>query len=131
MELMIKLYTDKPSRIAIKYPKEYTAVKTYEEIISRHGKETFSLKIELARDKVHLVLQAEQTGGKITYKDVVYRTDQLKKLEMHAGQATGMQFVHIYSASNQLLIAKPFRKETFIAVSNVEVINPGYFGNVL
>ena len=131
MELMIKLYTDKPSRIAVKYPKEYTAIKTYEEIISKHRDEIFSLKIELAKDKVHLVLQAEQTGGRVTYKDLSYKTDQLKKVEMYTRQEMPLQFVHIYHESNQLLIAKPFRKETFITISHLEVINPGYFGNVL
>lgn len=126
MELMIKLYADKPSRIGIKYPKEYTAVKTYEEIISKHRNETFFLKIELAKNKVHLLLRTEQTGGKIVYKDLDYKTEQLKKLEMYMTQGAPLQFVHVYSESNNLLIAKPFRKQTFITISNLEVINPGY-----
>jgi hypothetical protein len=132
VELIIKLYSDKPSRIGVKYLKEYLAVKAYEELISKYPNETFSLKIELSKAKVNLFFLSEETGGRVIYKDLDYKIEQLKKLEAYISSEGGpLQFVHIYSNTNQLLIAKPFRKQTFITVTDIEVINPSYFSSVV
>ena len=51
MELVVKLYDGKPSRIGIRYIYEYMAVKDYETLISKHGSSEFTLSIELVRGK--------------------------------------------------------------------------------
>jgi hypothetical protein len=127
MELMIKLYSDRPSRIGIKYPTEYQAIKSYEEIIKKHQGGAFSLRIELIKNKANLFLFSEQTGGRIAYKDVEYKADQLKKLEMNLASGLTLEFVHVYAQLNTLLIAKPFRKQQFVTLSNTEIVDPIYF----
>jgi hypothetical protein len=131
MELIVKLYADKPSRIGVKYPKEYQAVKAYEEIISKYRNENFTLRIELAKGKAFLLLVSGQTGGRVVYKELDYKTEHLKKLEVYMQSGGNLQFVHIYADSNRLLIARPFRQQIFITVSSVEIINPVYTGNVI
>ena len=131
MELIIKLYNDKTSRIGVKYLQEYQAVKAYEEIISKYLNESFSIKLEPVKNKINLVLISSQTGGRVVYKDLDYSLAQLKRLESYTERQTALQFVHIYNKSNLLVIAKPFRTQKFLLLSDVEIINPVSFGSVI
>ncbi len=123
MELLIKVYSDKPSRIGIKFIYGYKAVRSYEELIAKHRGETFSLKIEPVKTKLNLTLQSNESGIKIPYKDLDYKPDQFKKLEQLMNQKVVCEFVHIYSDANTLFVAKPFRRQEFISVTGFEMIN--------
>jgi len=123
MELLVKLYTDKPTRVGIKFMYEYKAVRAYEQLITRHRGETFILKIEPVKDKLNIILQSEQSGIKIPYKDIDYKMDQFQKLVSFSDKEISFQFVHTYSSANIILIAKPFRTEEFISVNRIEIIS--------
>ena len=123
MELLVKLYTDKPTRVGIKFMYEYKAVRAYEQLITMHRGETFILKVEPVKDKLNITLQSEQSGIKIPYKDIDYKMDQFHKLALFADKEISFQFVHIYSNANVILVAKPFRKEEFVLVSKIEIVS--------
>jgi hypothetical protein len=124
MELVVKLYDGKPSRIGIRYVYEYMALKDYEQLISEHGSSEFSLSIELVRGKAFVVLCSDNTGEKIVYKDLEFKTEQMRKLQVFQDAGLPMQFVHIFPKGNTLFVAKPFRREQFVSISSVEFITP-------
>lgn len=121
MELLIRLYSDKPSKIGVKYTYEYLAVKAYEAIMEKNAGYVFSLSMELVRDKVNLVLSSDQTGARVLYKDLGYKHEQLKKLQTLLNPGSDLEFVHIFSKANTLMIAKPFRSQSFIKLSHYEI----------
>src|SRR5687767_9992272 len=124
MELVIKLYSDKPSKIGIKYIYEYLAVREYEELIRKFSTGSAIMKIEFTRDhKLTLTLQSDSTGAKQEYKALEYKIDQIKRLQAYFDPNSGTEFVHIFPKSNQLLIARPFKKAEFIKVSSLDFIS--------
>jgi len=131
MELIIKLYSDKPSKIGIKYGYEYSAVKAYEELLTKNQGTAFSLKMEMVKEKLSLFLVSEQSGQHIVYKDLEYKIEQLKKLQAFIQPGADLDFVHVFSKTNTLMIARPFRSNKFIKISTYEIIGPGYFANAL
>ncbi len=131
MELIVKLYSDKPSKIGVKYGQEYLAVRAYEEILRKDTGDIFTLKMEMVKDKLNLVLISEQTGERILYKDLGYKMEQLKKLQVLIQPGNDLQFVHVFSKANTLVIAKAFRGLRFIRLSNYEIISTGNFTNTL
>lgn len=122
MELLIKLYKDKPSRIGIKYTYSFQALRPYEDLIRKYPNDSFTLKLEPKNNKIILTLQSELSGEKTIYKDLDYKPDQLKKLEQQGHSDIPLQFVHVYSEANVILIAKPFKKPLFISISSFEII---------
>lgn len=121
-QLLIKLYKDKPSRIGIKYAYEFQALKPYEELMSKYPQHSFSLKLEPKAKQISLSLQSDQSGDVIRYKDLLYKPEELRKLIDAGKSALPMEFVHIYSAANVLLIARPFKQAHFFTVSSYEII---------
>lgn len=121
-QLLIKLYQDRPPRIGIKYTYEFQALKPYEELVRKYPQHSFSLKLEPKARQINLSLKSDQSGEVVRYKDLLYKPEELRKLINAGSAALPMEFVHIYSAANVLLIAKPFKQETFFTVSSYEVI---------
>lgn len=122
MELIIKLYKDKTSRLGIKYAQEYQAVKVYEELINTYGQAAFKLRIELHHHKADLTLLPQQGGKSFSYKAVDYNVSQLQKLQTYITQGTPLEFLHVFSKSNVLVVAKPFRSQRFVTVSEIEFL---------
>lgn len=121
-QLLIKLYKDRPSRIGIKYAYEFQALKPYEELVSKYPQHSFSLKLEPKAKQINLSLKSDQSGEVIRYQDLLYKPDELRKL-IGAGSGTlPLEFVHIYSEANVLLIAKPFKQQHFFTLSSYEII---------
>lgn len=129
MELLIKLYDDKPSKIGIKYPQEYSAVKSYEDLLAKNPESLFLVKMEMLKNKLNLILECEQTGAKVLYKELDFKIDQLKRLQTHIKAGDTLQFVHLYNKANTILVAKPFRTARFISLKSFEVIGPNNFEN--
>ncbi|PBQ33073.1 hypothetical protein CNR22_15230 [Sphingobacteriaceae bacterium] len=129
MELVIKLYSDKPSKIGIKYPNEYTAVRAYEEIFHKNGGEIFSLKIEFVKERLTLTLISDETGERVIYKELEYKLEHLKKLQAFIQEGADLEFVHVFSKVNILYLAKAFRSKKFIKLSSYEIIGPANFAN--
>jgi hypothetical protein len=121
-QLLIKLYQDKPSRIGIKYTYEFQALKPYEELVRKYPGHTFTLKLEPKNDRITLTFASEQNGERIIYKDLAYKKEQVLKLIQIGHNALPMEFVHIYSEANVMLIAKPFKKQSFFSISAYEII---------
>lgn len=121
---MVKLQLEGYSRIGLKYAQEYQAVKSYEELISKQEGNAFSLEIELVKDKLNLSLISDNTGIRTNYKDVLYSPEQIKKIVIGIDLSKDFQFLHTYSKNNMLMVAKPFRSQTFIVLSNIEITNP-------
>lgn len=124
MEIIIKLYQDKPSRIGIKYAYEHLAIKAYEELVSKYHGQTFNVKLELLRGKLKLnmTLQSNETGIKILYKELEYRLELFEKVK--ALETQSIEFVHIYMEHNKPYIAKPFKKQQFFQITSVEIVSP-------
>jgi hypothetical protein len=127
MELLVKIYGDKPSKIGVKYPQEYSAVKAYEAIFHKDAGTLFHLKMELVKERVNLLLISEQTGISIAYQALEYKVEQIKRLQAFIKPGMELEFVHIFPKANTLMIAKPFRKPDFIKLKNYEIVGPGYF----
>gem|GEM_PF-1854756 len=121
-QLLIKLYKDRPSRIGIKYTYEFQALKPYEELVRKYPQHSFSLKLEPKARQINLSLKSDQSGEVVRYKDLLYKPEELRKLIDAGSGVLPMEFVHIYSEANVLLIAKPFKQQTFFTVSSYEVI---------
>lgn len=123
MELVVKFCADQTIRIGVRFIYEYLAVKPYETIVSRHGTENFSIRMELERGTIKLVLRSDNDGGKFEYKELTFRVDQVKRLkDMLSHEDLPVKFVHVYPKENRLYIAKPFRMEKLIQVSRVEFV---------
>lgn len=120
--LLIKLSKDKPSRIGIKYAYEFQALRPYEDLVRKYPQHSFSLKLEPKAKQINLSLKSDQCGEVIRYKDLLYNPDELRKLIDAGSGVLPMEFVHIYSEANVLLIAKPFKQQHFFALSSYEVI---------
>lgn len=130
MELIIKLYQDKPSRIGILYGSEFAAGKAYADILSKYKGEKFRARLEVVKDRMHLILISDKSTGRIEYKGLEYKSDQLKKLQVFVKRDAELEFVHIYPVENKLLIAKPniSKKMEFIFINQYEVlVNGEYF----
>jgi hypothetical protein len=126
-QLLIKLYKDKPSRIGIKYAYEFQALKPYEDLVRKYPEHSFSLKLEPKAKQINLSLRSDQNGEVIRYKDLLYKPDELRKLIDAGPGALPMEFVHIYSEANVLLIARPFKQQTFFTISSYEIIGLNEF----
>lgn len=123
MELLIKLYEGKTSRIGIVYTYKFQAVKPYEDVIRKHPGESFCMKVELLKQKLNLTLQSDQNGLKVLYKELSYKINLLPKLNTLIDRKLPVEFVHVYFENNTPFVAKPFHKETFIRISSIEIIN--------
>ena len=121
MELIIKLYNEKPSRVGIKFIYEFQAVKAYEQILSKHG-ENFFLSMEVQRGQVKLVLQSEKDGAKLEFRELGFKPDQVNRLRQFCSGNYSLQFVHVFPKENKLFVARPFKQERFINVINMKFI---------
>lgn len=122
----MKLYNEKPSRIGVKFPFEYQAQKAYEALVSAHRGETFQVKLELVQDKLLLTLLSDETGKKIQYKELDFKSQQIILLKNYVDQLSTFIFVHVYPKHGNLFVAKPFRKEEFVKISKLGVFSAMY-----
>jgi hypothetical protein len=128
-ELIIKIYQDKPSRIGILYGSEYIAGKEYATLISNYLGEHFRARLEVVKDRITLILVSDQSNGKVVYKNLRYKGDQLKKLQAFVKADSEIQFVHIYPVENNLLIAKPnlSKPMEFVSIHQYEIVIDGEY----
>lgn len=131
MELIIKLYNDKPARIGVLYESEFKAGKDYAEILEKYKGETFNIKIEVVKDKVNLTLIPAKGNGKIEYKGLPYKSDQLNKLNSFVKPDAEIQFFHVHGNYDNLFVAKPNRgqKMEFVLINNYEILTPDEFAD--
>lgn len=122
MQLVVKLYSDKPSRIAVKFVYEYQAVREYETLLRKFQSDNCRISFEIVNHKVVLTLVSDENGEKQIYKDLEFRVDQLQRLFAYFSKESPMLFVHIYPRSNTLFVAKPFRKENFLKVTDIQLV---------
>ena len=123
MELIVKIYNDKPSRIGVKYVYDYQAQRSYEQLVKKSGTGRYSITLEPFKDRLNMVLTSEETGIKSAYKELDFKMDQVNRLRNHFSLQNPLTFVHVFSKNNTLMVAKPFGKATFISVVNFELIN--------
>ena len=126
VELIVKLYEEKASRIAVKFPYEYQAQKSYENLVRSYPGDTFLVKMELLSEKVLLTLQSDLSGKKIQYKDLDFRNDQILRLKAQADQVRDFIFVHVYPKHGSLFVAKPFRQSEFLQISAFDIFSSLY-----
>lgn len=131
MELIIKIYQDKPSRIGIKYQYQHQAVKAYEELIRKYPGETLKLRIEIVKCKMNLTFQSNESGVKIYYKALEFGLPQLTKIKALMNSGMPIEFVHIYMERNSPFIAKPFKKQTFFSNNNIEILSQENYTDVM
>ncbi len=122
MELLLKTYSDKPSRLGVRYTYGFQAVKAYEELVRNYRGQEFAITLEPMKGCINLVLEAVQSGKKIPYKNLDYRPELLKKLESLNNASLALQFVHLYSETGAVFIAKPFKKTEFFSLTHYQII---------
>jgi hypothetical protein len=122
MQLLIKLYTETP-RIGIIYPSEYQAIKMYEQLIEKHLGETFHLSIEIVKGLITLKLRSIDGSGVIVYKDLEFKSDQLKRLETYCKPDISMELIHVFNKSNGMVIPKIRQKAPeFLKIKGYEIV---------
>ena len=122
MELIFKYYKDKPCKIGVKYLYKYQALNAYEKLIRNYPAHIFSLTLEPVNTKINLTLQSELSGIKIHYNGLEYKAVKLKDYLSLIKSGVKQNFVHVYTAENNLLIAKPFNKEEFCSISSIQLV---------
>lgn len=122
MDLLLKTYSDKASRLGVTYKYEYLARQAYEQLVRSHPGHSFSLQAEPLRGKINLTLVSEQSGKKILYPEVYYKPELLQRLEQLSGAHMNLLFVHLYQEGNVLLVAKPFKKQEFFPITGCRII---------
>ncbi len=125
MELVIKLYSDKPSRIGIRYIYEYLAIREYEDLMRKLGSGSVSVQLEILKNAVNLTLRSDGTGARFTYKDLEFKFEQLKRLQSFFTPGSTMDFVHVFPKNNTFFVAKAFRRSQFLQISEIEFISAG------
>jgi hypothetical protein len=120
VELFLKFYTDKPSRVGIKYTYEFQAVKAYEDLVRLFGESALSALLELSKEKLTLVLTSGFNGKQFRYQSLEFKPKELQKLR-ELGPEQVYEFVHIYAQHNTLMVAKPFRKAKFFVINEIEL----------
>ena len=118
MELFLKFYTDKPSRIGIKYTYEFQATKAYEDLVRLLGGSELSALIELNKERITLVLTSRFNGKQFRYQALEFKARELRKLR-ELGEGHRYEFVHIYANHNTLMVAKPFRQAKFLMINEI------------
>lgn len=128
-ELIIKLYHDKPSRIGILYGNQFVASRDYATLLSKYLGESFRARLEVVKDRINLILVSDKSNGKLEYKNLRYKSEQLKKLQALVKSDSEIQFVHIYPVENTLLIAKPnlSRPMEFAFINQYEIVVDGQY----
>lgn len=128
-ELIIKLYQDKPSRIGILYGNQFVAGRDYAALLSKYLGECFKARLEVVKDRINLILVSNKSNGKLEYKNLRYKSDQLKKLQAYVKSDSEIQFVHIYPVENQLMVAKPnlSRPMEFVSIHHYEIVVDGEY----
>jgi hypothetical protein len=122
MELAVKIYPDKPSRIGVLYNHEFMAVRTYEDLVRNNRNQSLHLKLELLRGKAELTFTSSHTGTKTVYRDIEFKTSHIEKIQKYYHDGMPADFVHIFPRGNQLLIAKPFRKAEFLPLTGIQLV---------
>lgn len=130
MQLIIKLNKDKTSRVGVKYPQEYLAVRAYESLITTYGQTSFNLKMELRGKQLDMTLVPALGGKSLVYKALDYDVSQIQKLQAFSSSVMPLEFVHIYSKSNALVIAKPFKMQRFASICAFEMIGSHVFDGI-
>ena len=120
MELFLKFYSDKPSRIGIKYTYEFQAVKAYEDLVRLLGESELNAMLELSGNRITLVLTSLFNGKQARYQALEFNARELQKLRS-LGNDTTFEFVHIYAQHNTLLVAKPFKKARFFVINDIQL----------
>lgn len=128
-ELIIKLYQEKPSRIGIQYSSMFQAGKEYAALVDKFRGESLRARMEINKDKLNLILYSGISNGRVEYKELTYNRIQFIKLQSFLRSDTELQFVHIYSKANKLLIAKPglHNEMEFVMIRNIELNVRGEF----
>jgi hypothetical protein len=130
LRLVIKLYSDRASRIGILYESGFKASKAYRSILETHLGETFRARFEFAKDKITVSLASNESSGRIEYREIDYDKADLKKLSVFIKPNAELEFVHIYNSSNKLTIARPnIGQMKFIIVNSYEIILPNKINN--
>ncbi|MGZ3885057.1 MAG: hypothetical protein ACXVPQ_13370 [Bacteroidia bacterium] len=129
MQLFIKLYNDKPSRIGVAFPTEYQGAKAYQQLLANHSGERFNARFELSYGRINLRLISLTGSGHVDYKGLEFKAEHLQKFQAYHKPGAPIDFVHLFWKENALFIAKPrYQKPEFIRISSCEVLSPGTFG---
>ena len=120
MELLLKVYADQPPRLGIKYIYEYQAVRAYEELLTRAQQGELHAMLEIKGRQADLSITSEFNGQKFRYKDLEFKAADLQKLRA-LGEKPNLTFVHVFPQHNAILVAKPFRKATFLTITGLEL----------
>jgi hypothetical protein len=128
MQLVVKLYKDKPHRLGIIYPSEYQAGKSYEAVLEKKEQGPFHAYIELLKGKATLKLKTVQGDPVMLYKDLEFKAEQLKRIQAHEGPVPLMHFAHVYKKENQMMVPKVrFKNPELLEITYFEVMFPdGY-----
>lgn len=123
MQMLIKLTDDKPPRIGIVYPTEFQANKAFEALKENHKEEFFKAIIEPSGDRIHLTLQSITGSGRISFKGLAFKIDQLKRFQQYVSYDAVIDFIPVYWKENKLYMAKVrFKNMDPIKIHEYEIV---------
>ena len=123
MQVIIKLYKDQAPRIGVVYPSEYQAGKAYEQLMMKYSDEVFHASFELIKGLITLTLKSVTGSGTICYKELEFKTDQLKRLQAFCNPKTSMEFIHVYKKADGIFIPKIRHKAPeLLKLSGYEIV---------
>jgi hypothetical protein len=123
MQMIIKLTEDKPPRIGVVYATEFQASKAFEALREKYRNDIFKLIIEPAGDRVNLTLESLTGSGKVSFKGLAFKADQLKRFQQYVSMDSVIDFVPVYWKENKLYVAKVrFRNVEPIEIHEYEIV---------
>lgn len=99
MELVLKRPTNKPPCICIKFATSYQASTFNQMVIEEYKESSFSIKFELRKDKLDLILLGADRPHK--YKDIKFSVDKLNRFLQETQGVEAYNFCHIITVKNK------------------------------
>ena len=109
--------------MGILYPFEFQAVRAYEQLLLRCRNQKLNLKIEIKPTGLLLAVRSDFNAQLTLYRNIQFKPDHIIKIQRYLTGQTPAEFVHVFTRSNKLLIAKPFNKPELLPINEIECIH--------
>lgn len=123
MDLLVKVYNNKPSKIGIWYPFEFQAVRAYEALLLKCRNQKLILKMEIKSTGLLINVLSDFDSQLTIYRDIQFKPEQIIKMQQYFTGTLSLEFVHVFTRSNKQLTAKPFHQAEFLSIHQIEWIS--------
>ena len=109
--------------MGILYPFEFQAVRAYEQLLLRCRNQKLNLQIEIKPTGLLLAVRSDFNAQLTLYRNIQFKPDHIIKIQRYLTGQAPAEFVHVFTRSNKLLIAKPFNKPELLPINEIECIH--------